>query len=245
MDRVTLGDVLAEPVRHWSGKWFAAGSVSVAAAVSGTSGGRPEAAAWHRPADGIELRLAPSAMTELACRMLDHRIEDAKLRPADRLLIAELTAACLDDLRSEVCRALGSDTAEPWREGVVPRSGEEGFELGLAWHDGATLAVVWMDAELAIAYWKNRCGTRSPGAELSPLKDALASVELSLSADLGSAALTLAELAALDEGDVFVLERTLGESLPLLVNGRAAGRAACRIVEREQGFALELSEAIH
>ena len=240
-----LGEALADPVRHWSVKWFATGAVSVLSAVPESGSGGRDAAAWHRDTHDIELRLVPSAATDLACRMLDHRIEDKTLRPADRQLIAQLTAACLDDLRSTVCRAFGSDIAEPWREGSLARSDEAGVELRLAWRHGPQLATVWIGMALAVACRKSRCGAGRSDTGLGRSDDALASVELSLSANLGSGALTLAELQALDEGDVLVLERALDETLPLLVNGRTAGRAACRIVERERGFALELSEAVH
>ena len=72
--------------------------------------------------------------------------------------------------------------------------------------------------------------------------DLLLGVDLEVSADLGSAQLTIAEVLALGPGSVVEFRRTVDQPLDLKVNGRLIARG--EIVAIDGRFGLRITELV-
>lgn len=79
--------------------------------------------------------------------------------------------------------------------------------------------------------------TREPRPLLSPL---LAGIEVTLSVEIGNHRLPLAELMAIDPGQIFALDRLTSEPVSVLVNGKPFARG--EIVALGDRFGVRLLE---
>jgi len=80
----------------------------------------------------------------------------------------------------------------------------------------------------------------SPEEERRRVLRRLADVPVRVQANLGTASLPLADLAALEPGDVIVLDRVLGESIDLAVQGRTIVRA--KPVQTDGYYGVEVQD---
>lgn len=80
---------------------------------------------------------------------------------------------------------------------------------------------------------------RPPSAPIAAQKfDLLAGVTVRLSVEVGSTMMTLAELAALDEGSVVALDRQTDEPLDICANGSRIARGEIVAVDGRYGIRI-------
>ncbi|MEH3101085.1 FliM/FliN family flagellar motor C-terminal domain-containing protein [Sphingomonas adhaesiva] len=200
-------------VERWLSEWTAAPHDVVVAAP--TSGGVP-AGIVAGDDDLVALGFVASAGHADLSNAIDRRV------------LLHVGAAMRDDLSARLAGAgSGTDTDTDrvaHRFAVASRGGGWSLTLGIA--EGAMVAV------------RRRCAGTTHASSLSALRIALAAETVSLGCHLGEARITAAELAALDAGDVLVLDRALGDAVPLTVEGRTTASGRARIAAR--GGAVEV-----
>ena len=102
------------------------------------------------------------------------------------------------------------------------------------------------DGDTEAANDLSRRGMPDTGASVGARRDqglaAIGSIPVSLQIVLGSANMSIAELARIDRGAIVKLDRRLGEPVDILINGRAIGRGEIIVVEDgEPCFAIAVT----
>lgn len=222
----------ADAVAGWSAHWFADAPTPMGAfrkcrtvSPSGT------AFDWRGSDDGLSVGCADDAAVQTGARMIDVPARDRS--DPDRRLLEQIGTACLDDLRDRVGKVAGTARADSWRQGVAApdwtASVGDAVAIGLSDTLVATLAARTL-----------------PSAVPPPLgsgREALAQIAIEVSAAVGRAELTVADLRALEIGDVVVLDRRVEDPVPIAIDRRPIDRGRARVRADAPHTTLEIVEA--
>lgn len=224
-----LQTLLATLIEAWSVRWFAGSPVVLAPLTHGSVD-----LAWRALVEGMMLGAAPEAVVGVGARVIG--VEGSDRSGRDRALLEEVGEECLADLRSRLTPLVEAPTTASWRPvSTVPTwsatigGRDVGIALGLS--DALFAALV------------RRTMPSQSSVPLGSGVDALACLEISVSAAVGRADLRVADLQALEVGDVVVLDRALADAVPLAVDGRALARGLARVVAARPQSSLEIVTA--
>ncbi|QXT34456.1 FliM/FliN family flagellar motor switch protein [Sphingomonas sanguinis] len=225
----SLRALLAEVVEPWSARWFAGEGLRLSSLRR--EGGGPWS--WRSLDAGLMLGTTADTMARIGARMLGVDAED-RAAP-DRALLEEVAEDCLVDLRARLAQVVAMAPDAEWRPVVrttswVATIGTAPLSLGIALTDT-------LFAQLVL-----RVLPPAPAGPLGSGMTALAATPVTVSAAVGRAELSVADLRALEIGDVIVLDRPLAEPVPLAVDGHALPRGTARIVAAEPPF-LDIVQA--
>ncbi|WP_322966400.1 FliM/FliN family flagellar motor switch protein [Sphingomonas fuzhouensis] len=225
----SLRALLAESIEPWSTRWFAGEPLRLS---SLRRDGRGDWS-WRSLEAGLMLGTTADTMVQVGARMLG---VEAKDRAApDRALLEEVAEDCLGDLRARLVQAVAMAPTAEWRPvvrapGWVATIGTPPLHLGLALTDALFAALVL------------RVLPPAPALPLGSGAAALAAIEVAVSAAVGRAELSVADLRALEIGDVIILDRPLAAPVPLAVDGHPLSRGTARVAAADPPF-LDIVQA--
>jgi|GEM_PF-1255402 len=237
-----LADVRsAEPaarcLRDWSVAWFAhAGLVAAPRWERWEDTDAGTLSSLHQGA-GFRLLMREDGRRDLAGLILGQELGDRSLRtPADHAVIEHLAARALADLGAMLGRLLTPE-------------GETAFTPDPATHlhvlaalvDGAH-PLLWIEADRRVIVraalaWVGAARHRSAP---TPFHFALAEQPIQLSARIGRSRLTLAEIDALEAGDVLPLDTPLSAPLAACIDDATAGAAALSVHAEDGRLMLQI-----
>lgn len=191
--------------------------------------------AWRGLDAGLMLGTAPDAAMTVGARVLD--VAAGERTPRDRALLEEVAEECLADLRTRLAQLAEAPRAAEWRP-LVPAPGWTATIGGAH----GPLALALSDATFAALV--RRVLPVAPADPLGSGAAALAAQGVTVSAALGSAGLSVADLQALEIGDVVVLDRPLAAPVPIAVDGTALARGRVRVVAAEPHPILEVVSSV-
>lgn len=248
VDAARVDRAFAESIQSWSGKWFARGKVrplGPLAAGSAGPGTLDKGMQWHSLREGLALGVVDKATGALATSMLDANLGGTALTSGDRGLIEQITVACLDDLRGTLAAFFDIAADGRWRtdsEADLPPA-KDAWTCALGLKDGEPLIRLIVQHNLVVAFRKSRISFPAASVDLRPLAEALEKQPVGVSARLGQCAMTLPDLAALNEGDVLVLDRTMDTPLELAIDGQVKlGR--CVLEQEDERLLFRISKPL-
>lgn len=214
-----LDALFAAAVAAWETQWFAGGAGRAARLQRGGGSG------WRRNAAGLAIGTAPDTALRIGARIVGVPAEARD--GVDRAVLEGVAEPCLLDLRTRLIGVAGGD------DGFVPVAGSDWVAmLG----DGLAFGV--SDALFAVLVRRVLPPVALP--RLAAGAQALAAVPVAVGAAVGRAAMRLAELRALEVGDVVVLDRALGDAVPIALDGRRLPRGRARVVPAEPVPSLQI-----
>lgn len=219
-------------VADWSSRWFMHGEMilrRIPVLKEGIVAG--EATGWSL-GDGLTLIRKGGARRAIADLLFGPQDDAEPPTPADESVLRTAVESCLADLRARLATAFRLPADDPWRpslptDGSVRRwiwsvdAGRDESPLGIA-----------VDEELIVRRVRAGVPPVARASALTPLASALANQAVSVSALVGRCRLTTSEVAGLGEGDVVVLDRTIGDKVDLAV-GREPKALSCQVEERD------------
>ena len=237
-----LEERLGQAVDEWSRKWFARRPARLKEAPpKDRSSGRAAraAAVWQTLDEGLAFGVAADASSRIAAGLLDLAPEEKLAAPGDEAIVERMAEACLDDLRTRLCRLLGLAETVAWRRDPAggPQAGDHVWEI----EAGGQPPLVWLGAgpELLVRLAKMTVAVAPETPDLRPLREGLARQPIRLCAFLGSCELTLSQVASLAPGDVLVLDSAVGEPLDLCIQpGDRSGR--CTVEQDRDQLQLKI-----
>jgi flagellar motor switch/type III secretory pathway protein FliN len=245
LDDGTTGRLLGEVVRTWSGKWFAAGTLQLlgeTAAVRPADAAARAGEAWEDLGGGLALGVSAAATLGIAGMLLDVDLGGAALDEGDNLLVERLLAEVIKDLRTTLAEVLDLKTGAV-RTGTHPPAwpGARTFSIGRA-DRGFVLNLV-IAADRLVALRRSVLRPPPPAPHLSPVTRALEAQSIRLSARIGRCDLSLAELSALCEGDVLILDRPSVDPLDLVIDGDVKP-GNCSVEQANEQLCLRMSNPL-
>ncbi len=214
-----LDALFAGAVAAWEAQWFVGGAGQAPRLRRGGGSG------WRCNAAGLAIGTAPDAALRIGARIVG--VSAAARDGVDRAVLEAVAEPCLIDLRTRLIAVAGGD------DGFVPVAGSDwvatlgdGLAFGLS--DALFAALV---RRLLPPVGLPRLGS---GAA------ALAAVPVAVGAAVGQASMRLADLRALEVGDVVVLDRALNDPVPIALDGRPLPRGRARIVPAEPVPSLQI-----
>ena len=229
-------------VADWSSKWFASGQAKLATEPSlGPITDRDGDSFWLL-ADGLVLILS-AAFEQTAIAML-FGTPDPGGTPtaADRTALEAVTGSCLADLRARLAGAFRLPPDTPWRPVAAAPDGPHWLWRVHA-PKGVPLLCVAAPGALVIGRVRAGLPPLPRPNDLSSLAVAMAGQTVSLSALVGRCRLTTAELGGLAEGDVVVLDRTLGSPVEIAIEHHPKP-LFCAIAEQDGRLNFTLVDGI-
>lgn len=243
LDDGTIGRLLGEVVRSWSGKWFATGTLQ----VLGETAARPAGSAararngWEVFEDCFALEVSPAAARGIAGALLDVDLSGCALADDD-LLVDRLLAGVLDDLRTGLAQALDVKAGATRTLAHLPDWPGAGlFAIGPADRAFALHVVIAADRLVALRRSALRAAPRPP--YLPSIAKGLDAQPIRLAARIGRCDLSLAEFSALCEGDVLIVDRQSGEPLDLVIDGEVKP-GKCSVEQAEETLCLRMSNPL-
>lgn len=243
LDCAAVRDVAAAAAESWSQKWFAAAGLSVAdfgVRLFGASRDLPD---WRVHPSGIALAGATRDMLRLAGLALGVAPDALVLSEVDRDIISRFTSCVAADFALSLTRAFGLDApAEGEVRSAADPLPDGGLFLTLVDGTGNIVLHCALPAAMLVPFIKTAHGPpRARRAPTTPLSQALAASPVGIEAWLGDATMPLADFAALNRGDVLMLDRPLehGVELAFSCSGRTFARGA--LAEGDAAVSLILS----
>ncbi|GAA0303265.1 hypothetical protein GCM10009087_11340 [Sphingomonas oligophenolica] len=243
-----IDSLLEEVARSWSVTWFARANARPLAVVTQlpTHADLGEDGTWLVLDRHLALGISAGSRLALVGVMLDTPNPPELLTESDRQLIDTLSSACLDDFGRRVAEALALPAASRWATcatSIMPVIEEpRGCSVGL---DTRTpLIRVVVSTEQIVALTRAALPAHSARSALRPFSAALSGQKVAVSASLGRAAITLADMAGLSKGDVLVFDSEADSPLAIAVNGKPASRGRCAVVETNGDLHLKLLEPV-
>ena len=243
-----VDNLLAEVARAWSATCFARANARARAAVTplpthvDLGGG----GTWLTLDRHLALGISAGSHLALASMMLDAPNPPDGLTEADQQLIDTLSAACLDDLGRRIAEMFVLPAASRWSTcatSAMPTIEEpRGCSLGV--ETRAPLIRIVSSTEQIVALTRAALPAPTARSALRPFSAGLSSQNVTVSASLGRAVITLADMAGLNKGDVLVFDSQADSPLAIAVNGKPASRGRCTVVETNGDLHLKLLEPV-
>lgn len=222
-------------VADWSGRWFRDHRlIRQRLQYTEAPASPPAVASTSR----VAVRATPASVETLTGQALDADLLRLETNDTDQAIVAALGVALLQDLATVLDTALiaEGDAAAADGSGVVliELTDEDGRRMLVIETSRAVLA----DARLAAL--PERARRKGP---LTSVRTAVADVPVTLSASLGSAAITLPDARRLAPGDVIVLDRSLDQAIDLVPANGGAAVACARLADTASPPSLRLEAA--
>lgn len=201
----------ADAIAAWGRHWFATGDWS-----AGTRYEPAAAGDWAllREEPGFRIAARPKAMLALAFALLGEKLR-TDLSDADLKLLRRLAARALDDLAARLQTAFPS-------QGDAPRApGKPEWQLTVGTPAEPWLALVVDEPMLAAATRRTYSASRRD-VPLAKVSEAVAGIDVSFSARIGSALLAIEQIDLLEIGDLLLLDQCHPASAQLTVAGRTS-----------------------
>lgn len=235
--RRDLGKALSEAVADWSARWFVqARVVPLGAFAPGTPPAVSSERKWHVLNGDIAVLLTEGG-ERLALRALA-AAEEAIATPADREVAMAMQQACTTDLHRRLAIGAGFGGQERWTPSNIAPPVADSWLCSFGVDAATPLFQVVIAAGLIIDFAKAGLPPVAP-QPLGSLAEGLSAQPIRLGAKLGGCTLTLADFAALSEGDIIVLDRTADSAVPLAIDGLTTAVGTCSI--GRSGDALDLT----
>ncbi len=214
-----LDALFAGVVAAWEAQWF------VGAAGQAPRLRRGGGSGWRCNVAGLAIGTASDTALRIGARIVG--VSPDGREGVDRAVLEAVAEPCLLDLRARLIAVAGGD------DGFVAAAGADwvatlgdGLAFGLS---DALFAALVRRVLPAVAL--ARLGSGAP---------ALAAIPVAVGAAVGRAAMRLADLRALEVGDVVVLDRALSDPVPIVLDGRPLPRGRVRIVPAEPVPSLQI-----
>ncbi|KQN71168.1 hypothetical protein ASE91_08520 [Sphingomonas sp. Leaf62] len=214
-----LDALFAGAVAAWEAQWFVGGAGQAPRLRRGGGAG------WRRNAAGLAIGTAPDTALRIGARIVGVSADGR--HGADRAVLEGVAEPCLLDLRTRLVAVTGGD------DGFVPVPASDRMAMlgdGLAFGLSDALFAVLVRRVLPPVVLPR------PGSGAQ----ALAAIPVEVGAAVGRAAMRLADLRALEVGDVVVLDRALADPVPIALNGRPLPRGRVRVVPAEPIPSLQI-----
>ncbi|KQM77668.1 hypothetical protein ASE70_07225 [Sphingomonas sp. Leaf22] len=214
-----LDALFAGAVAAWGAQWFVGAAGQVPRLRRGGGAG------WRRNAAGLAIGTAADTALRVGARIVGVSADGRD--GADRAVLEGVAEPCLLDLRARLVAVAGGD------DGFVPASASDWVAMlgdGLAFGLSDALFAVLVRRVLPPVVLPR------PGSGAQ----ALAAISVEVGAAVGRAAMRLADLRALEVGDVVVLDRALADPVPIALNGRPLPRGRVRVVPAEPIPSLQI-----
>lgn len=239
-----LGDIL----RSWSQTWLARRTLRASARLA-RSTGTPilgDDVEWFTLDEAIGLGVPSATRTVLVRAMLDASAQDGLDTDADCRLVDDLVRAALDDLMNRLGDLAGAPAAGRWTllPGHQSPDLAESWECAISMDAGTTLLRLELAEVAVIEMVRGALPAPRTDRPPMPIAEALDRQSVALSAAIGAATLSLADLSGLSAGDVIVLDSVIAGACRLAVDGTAT--SARGMVERQDAaFTLTLLQPLH
>ncbi|HEU0065774.1 MAG TPA: FliM/FliN family flagellar motor C-terminal domain-containing protein [Sphingomonas sp.] len=227
-----LDRLIADSVAAWSRHWLA-GEPLPAAAIAPIV---PPAFAWREAGDGLLLGTLAMTPAVIGARMLD--VTAQARSGADLALLEGLAERCLIDLRLRFAAAAGLGQDVAWH----PATPDAAYTAIVGDPHQPTLAIGLTPA--LFARMVRQLLPRCDAPPLGSARDALAATPIKVGAAIGACRLTVADLAALEVGDVLRLDRTVSAPVPIVVDGTPLPRGRIAVIAAEPQPFLRLVEPL-
>jgi hypothetical protein len=174
---------------------------------------------------GFRISIAPLGQVQLAEAILSARWVWRRFAGTDLRLLRALSERSAEDLGRRLVRSLGLGAVERWDD-AAPLSGRlQRCSLYFSGNPKAMLQID-MDRAFCVALRKRHCRPMRPMKPIGSLAAAVSGEMTSIGGYIGAGAVTMAELASLRSGDVLVLDRAVGATFDLTINGVATSTPA-------------------
>lgn len=237
---------LVEALQTWSEKWFVRGGprpLGPFTSGSNVAAMRGEGMGWQVLEEGVAFGVADKATGVLAALMLDANLNGTTLTTRDRELLEHVTTVCIDDLRHALTALFGLPADACWQ--VDPRvdfpMADDAWGCSLGMRDREPLIRLIVEQGAIVAFRKGRIRSHTDPVELGSLTEALEKQCVELSARLGQCEMMLSDLAALNEGDVLILDRKSDALLELAID-RQVKSARCVLEQENEELLLKISK---
>lgn len=229
-------------VDDWSRAWIALGAVhsfGVAPVVRRISTSRGDVLTRRAACDLVMLEIGKDAKRELGAAALGLGDQASSFTADDLDLIHRLADDIIADFERRFAVLASLPTAD-WDDagsGGAMGVGSVMVEIG------ATTGQAWLRLLISAALFAKLVRASLPKVApqpLGPAAQALGRSRVSVAALLGCSTLLVAELEALAIGDVLVLDRDAGSTVPIAVDGHQLAHGRCRIGTENETLALEI-----
>lgn len=224
-------------VSDWSGRWFCAHRLVRQRLHYADA---PVSPAVVASTARVAVRATPAAVETLTGHALDTDLSRLETNDTDQAITATLGVILLQDLATALEAALVADG------GAAPAAAEGfgGVLIELTDEDGRRMLVIETSRAVLAGARLAALPERAPRKRaLTPVRTAVADVPVTLSASLGSAAITLPEARRLAPGDVIVLDRPLDQAIDLIPANGGPVVACARLADTASPPSLRLEAA--
>jgi hypothetical protein len=232
-----LGDArTAEPVARalaeWSAAWLVTGAITVPPRweVCDIANG-PMGYVSANQGEDYRLLLREDTTFDLAALLLGREIGERECRTGcDRVVIqhlVEVALAALAETLANILKQAGGDRSDNW------------YALPIGWN-GVSLLRVEATRSVLVAIVREWAGPARRGMQLAPRRAGLVGQPVSLSAQIGTSRLALAEIEALEIGDVLTLDTPLSAPITACIDGRCTGNTAFSLTRVDGNLNLQI-----
>lgn len=242
-----LSGRFANVAREWALRWL---GESQGSSIRVRADYEPDLAASGRrvlrtSCDQLVLAITPETRIRLAGTILGTRIPGGKVSPRDKDLLDDLATESLRDLLAAAAASfvvestIGSaDALDYAKTATTPHEFAMRFRISLG--SGSEMLSILIRPEAAVRARKS--AVKAPPSTSTPARPeaVIASLEVIVGASVGGSWLTLEDVSSLTEGDVIVLNRKIGDSLQLSINGKPIAGAACELERDSSALRLRI-----
>lgn len=238
---------IADLMAGWSRHWFAGNEDFPAGMFASTAdlGRELRGIEWRSGGTGSAIGVAAGGVIMLgACAMgVAARIGDRT--SADLEILRQLGEECFQDLCRRAGELFALRTGTQWEAATQgPAQDDMVYRAEISDRgDRTVLAVALTSCQLARLV-KSLLPAPPEPPPLASAPVALAASQIRLSALLGGCQVTLAEIEALAPGDVLVLDRDVGETLPLAIEHLPIRRGTCAVARQGDRLSLQITQPL-
>jgi len=234
---------LVSVVAQWSACWFVGDYATVTSLKISPGAARNESddGGWRLHRKAIAARSEPEALSRMTDRALDTDTRDLMLNDNDKTLIKALECRLVEDLVERLELAFGVVGGENGGDRRVrdPLANGGGVLATLVDLSGRDILSVALPCHVVVPHIKSTLSpSLLPQEAPKSLTTAFGNVPMMIEALVGSAQLTLAELADLSVGDVLVLDRAIGAPVGVTVLNSRHVFAQARVTQTDDDVAL-------
>lgn len=233
--------LLGDAVGGWSHEWFA--RHPLAAGALGRAVPRPlEGTRWIGHDVGFRIGMPLAGVTQLGAQALGLERGEA-WRPREVAILDGVGAQCLRSLEQRFEALLDLPSGGEWTESA----GASVEPAPTHWMDVTDarrrpVAMLALTASCLAMLVRRALPAATARPALSAPVGVLAQLPVTVGARLGRCRVTLAELQGLAAGDVLILDRAVGEALPLTIDHVVAACGRGAVIEQDARPALKILE---